>query len=218
MKAGFEVLKADGTVEEYLHTKVMATISNALAAADECDIDKAQELADVVTYYLYNDNRGPAPGRPSVFLQGQPRQTQKKALGGYKRVVNSNEIFSIIKVTLSAAGFEDAAIALEEHYYRRKIKRARIEVVRVDISDMDDAELFFEDNGQQTASRWDKSRITAYLMNKHRLDRMFARTIASIVEQKVFGLELSRLSASLVKQLVLSETAMMKRAIRRLQM
>ena len=48
-----KVRKEDGSVEEYLHTKVMGAISNALASAGEADIFVAEQLAEVVTYYLY---------------------------------------------------------------------------------------------------------------------------------------------------------------------
>jgi hypothetical protein len=204
-KTALEVLKADGSIEEYLHTKVMATISNALDAAGVSDIDKAQDLAEVITYYLYNDN------------QEMPFQHPNSTPQTGKRVIDSIEIFSIIKATLVSTGFEQAAVALEEHYYKRKMNRSRIEVVGIDINNLDDAELFYSDIQQNAVSRWNKSRIAGWLINKQGFDRLSARAIASIVEQKVFKLELTRLSASLIKQLVLSETAVMKRAMRQLQ-
>ena len=191
MKSGLKVLKLDGSVEDYLHTKVMATISNALASAGEADIQTAEQLAEVITYQLYNKHR--------------------------KRTIGSNEIFSIVKAILSTTGFEQAAIALQEHYYRRKIKRSRIEVFGIDLCDYSDAELFPENRGQDNSSRWDKSRIVRDLVNKHGIEYGYARAIASTVEEKVFGMNITYLPASLVKQLVLNEAAQMRRAILQLE-
>jgi hypothetical protein len=47
------VLKSDGTVEPYLHTKVLGTFHNALTAVDENDLTAAEQLAEAVTFYLY---------------------------------------------------------------------------------------------------------------------------------------------------------------------
>lgn len=53
MRKQLQVTKADGTIEEYMHTKVIGTINNALAAAGRPDMAMAEDLAEVVTYYLY---------------------------------------------------------------------------------------------------------------------------------------------------------------------
>ena len=111
-----KVVKADGTVEEYLHTKVVGTISNALGRIGQADICIAEQLAEVVTYFLYH-KQNPV-------------------------VVTSNEIFSMIEVVLAGTGYEEAAIALSEHHFERKLKRSRVEVVSVDICELADAEAF----------------------------------------------------------------------------
>jgi hypothetical protein len=53
------VVKADGTKEQYFHTKVVGTIANALGSAGHPDIHAAQEIADAVTFFLY---RAAQPG------------------------------------------------------------------------------------------------------------------------------------------------------------
>ena len=58
MQMQLKVRKEDGSIEEYLHTKVMGTISNALATVGEADIFVAEQLAEVVTYYLYQQQKG----------------------------------------------------------------------------------------------------------------------------------------------------------------
>jgi len=191
MKTQLEVTKADGTVEEYSHTKVIGTISNALVVVGQPDICLAEELAEVVTYYLYR--------------QDDPRN------------VTSSEIFSIIKAVLSATGYEEAAVALTEHQFERKLRRGRIEVVAVDMQELADAELLCESEQGGDRSRWDKGRIVQGLVNKHRLSRQTARTIASMVEEKIFGMGIAVVPTSLIKQLVLSDTAAVLRAQRQLQ-
>lgn len=190
-KMQLKVLKTDGCTEEYLHTKVIGTISRALAQVGQADTCIAEHLAEVVTYFLYHKN----PAGP----------------------VTSSEVFSVIKAVLTATGFEDAAIALSEHHFKRKIKRSRIEVVSIDIQELSDAEMFCRAKEEHQRSRWDKSRIVADLVTKHRLSRQTARTIASMVEEKIFNMGITLVPASLIKQLVLSDAAAVLRAHRQLQ-
>lgn len=191
MKTQLKVTKADGTVEEYSHTKVIGTISNVLAAVGQPDILTAEELAEVVTYYLYR--------------RDDPHS------------VTSSEIFSIIKAVLSATGYEEAAVALTEHQFERKLKRGRIEVVAVNMQKLADAEMLTYSQQSAGRSRWDKSRIVQDLISKHSLSRQTARTVASMVEEKIFNMGITVVPASLVKQLVLSDTAAVLRAQRQLQ-
>ena len=186
-----KVMKTDGSVEEYLHTKIIGTISNALTRIDQSDIYVAEELAEVVTYFLYN------------------RQN--------RRSVTSSEIFSIIKAVLPATKYEEAAVALSEHHFERKLKRSRIEVVSIDIEELVDAELLCKTEHLDSRSRWDKSRIVKDLVAKHGVPQQTARMIASMVEEKIFNMGLTLVPASLIKQLVLSDAAAVLRAQRQLQ-
>ena len=186
-----KVIKADNSVEEYLHTKVIGTISNALAHIGQADICIAEQLAEVVTYFLYHKQR--------------------------PRGVTSGEIFSIIKAVLTETGYGEAAIALNEHHFERKLKRSRIEVVSVDIQQLSDAELLCKAEELASRSRWNKSRIVDDLVTKHDVDRQTARTIASMVEQKIFSVGITLVPASLIKQLVLGDTAAFLHAERQLQ-
>jgi len=186
-----KVIKADGDIEEYLHTKVMGTINNALGQVDLANIDIAEEFAEVVTFFLYNQYN--------------------------RRTVTSGDIFSMIKVVLAGTGYEDAAVALSEHHYMRKLKRSRIEVVSVDVQNLPDVELVTDSEESSGRSRWDKSRIVEDLINGHGIGRQTARTIAAIVEEKIFNLGMTLIPTSLIKQLVLSDTATVLRAQRELQ-
>ena len=191
MQAQLKVVKADGSIEKYLHTKVMGSISNALAGAGQADVDVAQQLADVVTYYLYN------------------RQ--------HRHTVTSSEIFSVIKAVLSATNYEEAAIALTDYHLERKLKRSRIEVARIDVDKLEDAEQLADTTNCYDRCRWDKSRIVEDLVGKNNVCRQTARMIASMVEEKIFNIGITLVPASLIKQLVLGDAAAVLRAQRQLQ-
>jgi len=186
-----KVIKADGSIEEYLHTKVMGSINNALGEVDQANIDIAEQFAEVVTFFLYNKYN--------------------------RRTVTSGDIFSMIKVVLAATGYEDAAVALSEHHYRRKLKRSRIEVVHIDVQDLADAELIADMLESMGGSRWDKSRIVEDLISDHGIGRQTARTIAALVEEKVFRVGMTMVPSSLITQFVLNDTAAVLRAQRELQ-
>ena len=186
-----KVIKTDGGVEQYLHTKIIGSISNALSETGRPDIAVAEELSEVVTYFLYNRKN--------------------------RRTVTSSEILSIIKAVLTATKYEDAAAALSERHFERKIKRSRIEVVSIDVEELADAELLCRNEKTNHRSRWDKSRIVKGLVEKHGVSKQTARTIASMVEEKIFNMGLTQVPSSLIKQLVLGDTAAVLRAQRQLQ-
>lgn len=189
MKVRLKVVKADGSIEEYSHTKVIGTICNAIAHDGEADIHIAEQLAEVVTYFLYKERRS--------------------------RPVSSSEILSIIKVVLTATRQDDAALALSEHYFNRKLKRSRLEVVEINIEKLDDTLEAVHQSSPR--SRWDKSIIIDDLVTNHKITRQTARTIASMVEERIFNIGLNSIPAKLVKQLVLGDAASILRAQRQLQ-
>jgi len=181
IRTQLKVIKTDGSVEEYLHTKVMGSINNALGEVDQPNIEIAEHFAEVVTYYLYH------------------QQDQ--------RTVSSSEILSVIKVVLAATGYEKAAVALSERHFERKLRRSRIEVVRADIQELTDAEYFAEPGDTDGRCRWDKSRIVRDLIATHKLCRQTARLIAAMVEEKVFNMGITLVPSSLIRQLVLGDAA-----------
>ena len=191
MKLQLKVVKADGSTEEYLHTKVIGTISNTLAYVGQPDIHIAEHLAEVVTYFLYHKQK--------------------------RRRITSSEIFSIIKAVLAATKYEDAAIVLSEHHFGRKLKRSRIEVASIDVQQLSDADMLCSDEESNNRCRWDKSRIVVNLVTKHGIHRQTARTIASMVEEKILNMGITLVPASLIRQLVLGDTAVVLRAQRELQ-
>ena len=191
IRTQLKVIKADGSVEEYMHTKVMGSINNALGEVDQPNIEIAEHFAEVVTYYLYH------------------QQDQ--------RTVGSSEILSVIKAVLSATGYEKAAEVLSERHFERRLRRSRIEVVRADIQELTDAEYLAGADDTGRRSRWDKSTIVRDLIATHKLCRQTARLIAAMVEEKVFNMGITVVPSSLIRQLVLGDAATVLRAQRELQ-
>jgi len=191
MRTQLKVIKVDGSIEEYSHTKVMGTINNALCRIGQADVYIAEQLAEVVTYFLYHrENR---------------------------RTATSSEILSIIKAALSAISYDEAAGELSEHHFQRRLKRSRTEVVSIDIQELTDAELLTDAEATNNTCRWDKSRIVEDLVTKYDLRTQTARTIASMVEEKIFNTGINLVPSSLIKQLVLGDTAAVLRAQQQLQ-
>ena len=191
MQTQLKVIKADGSKEEYSHTKVMGAINNALSKIGQADVYIAEQLAEVVTYFLYH------------------RQNRRR--------VSSSEIFSIIKAVLTATGHEEAAVGISEYHYERKLKRSRTEVVSIDIRELTDAELLAGAKESGSRCRWDKSRIIKDLVKKYEIRPATARAIASMVEEKIFNTGINLVPTSLIKQLVLGDAATVLRAQRQLQ-
>jgi glycine/D-amino acid oxidase-like deaminating enzyme len=192
MRKQLRVTKADGTIEAYLHTKVIGTINNALAAAGQADTAVSEDLAEAVTFYLYSK-------------QG-------------RRTVSSNEVFSMIKAVLVATGYETAALALSKHAFERRLRRARTEVLDVDMHEFADAEKLCRAKQPPARTPWDKTRIVHDLTTRFGVQRQTARTVASIVEERIFRMEITIIPLSLIKQLVLGEAAAILRAEKELQM
>lgn len=184
-------MKADGTAEAYLHTKVIGAINNALSAVGRSDMSVAEDLADVVTYYLYNKRE--------------------------QRQVSSNEIFYIVKAVLAATGYEEAAVALSEHAIERRLRRARTEVLAIEVQDFADVERLYHTSDLPARAPWDKARIVHDLTTKSGVPRQTARAVASMVEERLFNMGVTMVPLSLVKQVVLRETATALRAQHALQ-
>ena len=191
MNRQLQVIKADGTTEEYIHTKVIGTIHNALVAAGRPDIAMAEDLAEVVTYYLY-----------------QRRD---------RRRISSSEILAVIKAVLASTGQEAVAAILGEHTLERRLKRARTEVLAVDVQDFADVERLYRMTARPERMPWDKGRIVSDLLAVSGMPPQTARAVASAVEERVFNMGMTLVPRSLIKQLVLGEAATMLQAQKELQ-
>lgn len=186
MNKQLRVVKANGNTEPYLHTKVIGTINHALTAVSQSDMPTAEDLAQVVTFYLYNKQK--------------------------RTRVGASEIFAMIKAVLGATGHEDAALALSTHASQRRLARARTEVLAIDVQEFADAQKLYEDRHSHRRTPWDKAQIVHDLTTRLDVPHHTARAVASVVEERIFRMEMTMIPLSLIKQLVLGETAAMLRA------
>lgn len=97
------VVKANGTYEPYLHTKVLGTLHRVMAQDRQECLANAEMLADAVTFYLYH---------VADVLQ-----------------VPTEQIHQWILNALEGAGYHDAAERLTAHRLERNLRRHRIEVI-----------------------------------------------------------------------------------------
>ena len=97
------IIKSDGNIEPYLHTKVLGSMNHALAlGGDEC-LYAAEQMAEAVTYYLY-------------------RKVQRGTL-------TTDEIHLMILSVLTSTGYCHAAEAFTQHRLQRRLQRKRLEVI-----------------------------------------------------------------------------------------
>jgi len=191
MDKQLRVVKADGTTEAYLHTKVLGAINNALSGAGQPDMATVEHLAEVVTFHLYQETN--------------------------RHSISSGEIYAMIKAVLVVTGNEEAAAALTEHALERRLRRGRTEVLDIDVQDFADLEPLYGAQDPPARMPWDKTRIVEDLTICFNLPRQTARAIASMVEERIFSMGMTVVPRSLIKQLVLGETAAALRAERDLQ-
>jgi len=188
MARKLEVIKTDGSSEMYLHTKVLGTLCNAFGLTGQSDLFLAQELAEVVTYYVYHDK------------ERIPRQ------------VSSSEIHAIVKVVLTTTGHGHVAEALSEFHYERLLNRNRTEVACTPLLSLMDAQLLCDHDPSSTRSKWSKARIVHDLIREHQLPRQTARAVGGMVEDKILKLGLTIVPSDLIRLLMLNDTALVLRA------
>ena len=96
------ILKVDGQIEPYLHTKVLGSFNHALSRTGDC-LYASEQMAEAVTFYLYRQMR--------------------------HGTLSTDEIHHMILTVLESMGYGHAAAAFNEHRLKRKLQRKRIDVV-----------------------------------------------------------------------------------------
>lgn len=187
-----KVTKADSSIEDYSHTKLIATLSNALGSVNQGDIFIAEQLAEALTFFFYHNYSSHC-------------------------MITSNEILSMVKTVLASTGYGEAAVMLSEHHHRRNLHRNRIEVVKMDVRNLSDAAKLAELRRNGLTQRWNKSKIIAELVAEQGLDYATARVVASMVEDRIINSQFRCVSCSLIKQLVLSDTLAVLHGMEQLQ-
>ncbi len=97
------VLKEDGVIEDYKHTKVFGTLNNALALVDQASVFTAEQLAEAITFYFYKKQDS--------------------------QLLKSEQVHLLVMSVLQGTGYQNAAKKLNEHRLNRKIKRNRMSVI-----------------------------------------------------------------------------------------
>lgn len=123
----------------------------------------------------------------------------------------------MVKAVLTATGHEDAALALSKHALERRLMRSRTEVLAVNMREFSDARKLCQGTNSPARVPWDKAQIVRDLTTRFGVQRQTARTVASMVEERIFRTEITMVPLSLIKQLVLGETVSMLRAEKALQ-
>ena len=178
-----KVLKSDGSVETYLHTKVMGSIAAALGDSGHYQEGITDHLAEAVTEYI------------------------AKRYGSSS--ISTDEIHAMIEAVLSETGHYEAALALHEHRLTRQVKRNRTEVIhRLDntpisnpftsVSSQDPVDEF-------SCEPWNKTIIVRKLQEERQIPRPLARALAAAVEEKVLRLQVRYVFATLIRALVENE-------------
>ena len=97
------VVKSDASVEPYLYTKILGTFHNALSCVNDDNLFAAEQMAEAVTYYLYQNKNS--------------------------STITTDELHLMVISVLNSTGFASAAGALRQHRLGRKLARRRIEFV-----------------------------------------------------------------------------------------
>lgn len=176
------VAKCDGSSEVYFHTKVMGSISSALADCSYFEPHLAEDLAEAVTIYI------------------------KKRYGCGE--VDADEIHSMIEVVLSDVGFENAALCLHEHRINRQMQRGRVSVLSAEAVELSGR---IDWDGEFTEP-WNKTIIVNSLEYGRGMSRGMARAVAGRVEELVLRLGCRTVTRALVREIVANELLAMERA------
>lgn len=184
----FKVHKCDGSVEVYLHTKVMGSVATALCEGGGFKEGLSGDLAEAVTMYLCRRY-----GADSV---------------------STDEIHSMISIVLCDTGYSNAALALRQHRINRQLMRNRTRVVYLG---QYPAQVLVNNNIDSSmedfpAAPWNKSIIVKDLEKEAGVGHDLARAVAGAVEEIVLRMGRYHFSSSLVKELVANELWAMRQA------
>ena len=177
-----QVCKRDGRVVPFDQTKIADAIFKAAQAVGGQDRQMADELAAVVALFIErNFEGGVVPG--------------------------IEEIQDLVEKVLIETGHARTAKA----YILYRDKRARMrEAIRVrkrvrHNGSSTDLSLLVDPGTRDEILPWDKSKIALALEKEADVDLVLAAEIASAVERKVFDSGLTRISTSLIRELVDNE-------------
>ena len=177
-----QIRKRDGRIMPFDGSKIADAIFKAAEAVGGEDRFVAEELAAAVTDYLNRHYEGNVPG--------------------------IEDIQDMVEKVLIETGHAKTAKAYILYRDRRAQARRRMKVrkARRDRQQSStDLALLVDTGAKDALVTWDKSRIVEALEKEAHLDPRTARKVAGTVEEKVMGSGLSRISTSLIRELVDNE-------------
>jgi len=181
MAAIESVRKRDGRIVSFDHGKISEAIWKAAQAVGGEDRTVADELAGVVSLFLEKHYEDDIPG--------------------------IEDIQDVVEKVLIETGHARTA----KTYILYREKRARLRerlLVRKSIREggtTTDWSLLVDPTSREELLTWDKRRVADALMQEADLDEEVAQEIASAVEAKVLASGLTRISTSLIRELVDNE-------------
>lgn len=192
-----EVRKRDNRIVPFDENKIGDAISRALSAVGGSDRGLALELAAAVRHFLEERFSGTLPGIEDIQDQVENVLLEMGHMEAAKSFSLYRQKRSILRDTLEV----------------RKVRPNHGEVVeegelggdRSGEEDEAGQALPTVDQGGGGVSRWQKSRIVSALIREGDLDAGVAAEVAGAVERKVLGSGISRISTSLLRELVDNE-------------
>lgn len=175
------VQKRDGRLAPFNKTKIADAIFKAAQAVGGDDRAMAEELTDLVTHFIEKDFKDKVPG--------------------------IEDIQDLVERALIETGHTKTAKA----YILYRDKRARIRTAlqvrkRVKLnSDTTDKALLVEAGTREETTPWDRKKIALALQKEADIPFDIALEVASAVEKKIFASGISRISTSLIRELVDNE-------------
>ncbi len=175
------VKKRDGRLVPFDRTKIADAIFKAASAVGGENRVLAEDLAEVVTMFLSKNYSDKAPGIEDI------QDTVEKVLieMGHARTAKAYILY------------RDRRARTREALQVRKPVEKR--------NDATDISLLVGTDSSDQLNTWDRERITRALEVEADLDRELAASIASDVEKKVLDSQMTRISTSLIRELVDNE-------------
>lgn len=193
------VRKRNGTTAEYDEGKVAHEIAMAVQAAGEGDPALAQELAEVVTFFLEKHHGSTSAAATPGGARHRRRET----------VVDPEQIADMIERVL----LETAPPAVAKAFILRRQRRQEVaETIVVhrppSYSQMrlfPDDSLTVEADSTAEAHHWDRMKIVEALTRESDVAPLVAEKIAQRVEERLFNSGLKRVTSGLIRELINAE-------------
>ena len=188
MKTIHEVRKRDNRIVPFDDTKIADAIHKALRSVGQADRARSEELAELVCQFLEENLSGTVPAIEEI-----QDAVETVLINVWPEVAKEYIIYrrhrSTLRETLEVRKSLDDVHAIEDDPLAPGVL-TEVPAVDHDVGGI---------------AKWQKSKIAASLIKESDVDPTIAAAVASAVEEKVFSSGMSRLSTSLIRELVDNE-------------